>query len=250
MLALERRELIKEILFEEKSVLVSDLAGRFSVTEETIRRDLKKFEQDGLLTRTYGGAFIQSGTENDVEYSLRVSAFVNSKEIIAEKCVDIIKNGDSIFLDSSTTAYYIAKAIKHLRITVVTNSILILNELTNIENIRLVVIGGLFHSKSMSFMSKTTHDVLEMYCMDKVFISCRSLSMDGGITDSTEVLANFRQKVCGRSTYAYIIADYSKFNKNSFVKICDYDKIVGIISDYDYGEDWKAFAEKNNFELL
>lgn len=250
MLAIERREKIKEILFEDKSVLVSDLAKQFSVTEETIRRDLKKFEQDGLLTRTYGGAFIQNGTENDVEYSLRISAFVDSKNIIAQKCLTVIKNGDSIFLDSSTTAYYIAKSIKHLRLTVLTNSILIINELTNLENIRLVAIGGHFNSRSMSFISKTTMDMLDMYYLDKVFISCRSLSIEDGIMDSTEILAELRQKVCTRSKNTYLIADYSKFNKNSFVKICDYKEIVGIISDYEYDDDWKELAKDKNIKLI
>lgn len=250
MLAVERIEKIKENLFENKSVLVAELAKEFSVTEETIRRDLKKLEKDGFLTRTYGGAFIQIGTENDVNYSLRVSAFVDSKNIIAKKCMSIIQNGDSIFLDSSTTAFYIAKIIKHMRITVVTNSVLIMNELVEVDNIRLVLIGGLFNKKSMDFISKTTMDMLDMYCMDKVFISCRSLSIKSGIMDSTELLAEVRQKASKRSKDTYIIADYSKFNKDSFIRICDFEDIVGIISDYDYDDKWRELAKKTGIKLI
>ncbi len=250
MLAVKRIEKIKENLFENKSVLVAELAKEFSVTEETIRRDLKKLEKDGFLTRTYGGAFIQIGTENDVNYSLRVSAFVESKNTIAKKCLSVIQNGDSIFLDSSTTAFYIAKSIKHMRITIVTNSVLIMNELIGVDNIRLVLIGGLFNKKSMDFISKTTMDMLDMYCLDKVFISCRSLSIDGGVMDSTELLAEVRQKAAKRGREAYIIADYSKFNKNSFIKICEFEDIVGIISDYDYDVNWKKLAAKTGIKLI
>lgn len=93
-------------------------------------------------------------------------------------------------------------------------------------------------------------DMLDMYYLDKVFISCRSLSIEDGIMDSTEILAELRQKVCTRSKNTYLIADYSKFNKNSFVKICDYKEIVGIISDYEYDDDWKELAKNKNIKLI
>ena len=93
-------------------------------------------------------------------------------------------------------------------------------------------------------------DMLDMYCMDKVFISCRSLSVESGIMDSTELLAEIRQKAAKRSKDTYVIADYSKFNKNSFIKICEFKDIVGIISDYEYDEKWEKLAEKEGLTLI
>ena len=144
MLAVTRKTKIKEIILERKSITVLELAKRFSVTEETIRRDFKQLEDEGFLTRTYGGAFIQDGVANNIDLTIRETAYTENKQNIAEKCQNIINNGDSIFLDSSTTALQIAKAIKNMRLTVSSNSLLIINELCEKENIHLVTLGGTY----------------------------------------------------------------------------------------------------------
>ena len=154
MLAIERRACIKETIQEQKSVAVSDLARRFDVTEETIRRDLKVLESQGVLTRTYGGAFIQGGAINEVDVTLRETSYVDAKRQIAAQCLQLIRNGDSIFLDSSTTALEIARAIRDMRLTVLTNSLLIADVLSHSESIRLQVIGGVLQPQSMSFLGE------------------------------------------------------------------------------------------------
>ena len=95
MLPIDRRNYIKNILAEKKSVTVSELSKEFNVTEETIRRDLNLLEKEGVLIRTYGGAFIQEGTLNVIDYSLREANHVESKKI-AEN-VSNLYNGDSVF---------------------------------------------------------------------------------------------------------------------------------------------------------
>ena len=142
MLAVTRKSEIKDIVLEKKSVTVTELAKIFSVTEETIRRDLKQLESEGFLTRTYGGAFIQDGVENNIDLSIRETAYLKNKQAIASRCRELIHNGDSIFLDSSTTTLTIAKAINDMRLTVVTNSLMIINELCDKANIHLIAIGG------------------------------------------------------------------------------------------------------------
>ena len=161
MLAVERRACIKETIQEQKSVAVSDLARRFDVTEETIRRDLKVLEAQGVLTRTYGGAFIQGGAINEVDVTLRETSYVEAKRQIAAQCLHLIRNGDSIFLDSSTTALEIARAIRDMRLTVLTNSLLIADVLSHSESIRLQVIGGVLQPQSMSFLGEAALAALE-----------------------------------------------------------------------------------------
>lgn len=151
MLAVTRKSEIKDIVLEKKSVTVTELAKIFSVTEETIRRDLKQLESEGFLTRTYGGAFIQDGVENNIDLSIRETAYLKNKQAIASRCRELIHNGDSIFLDSSTTTLTIAKAISDMRLTVVTNSLMIINELCDKANIHLIAIGGQLYSEGKSF---------------------------------------------------------------------------------------------------
>jgi len=250
MLAVARRTQIKEILLEKKSVTVTELSKRFSVTEETIRRDLQQLEDEGFLTRTYGGAFIQEGVLNDVDLALRETAYVDSKELIAAVCAEHIHHGDTIFLDASTTATFIAKHIKNMRVTVVTNSMMAVDQLKDSESVHLICIGGTYSIKSKAFNGNATLRGLADYYLDKAFLSCRALSMDHGITDSNEEIAAVRQMLLKSSNKSFLIADRSKFDKTSFVRLCSYDDIDAVVSDYNFSQEWIDFLQSKNVEVL
>lgn len=249
MLAVTRKTKIREMILEKKSVTVTELSKLFSVTEETIRRDLKQLEDEGFLTRTYGGAFIQDGVENNVDLTIRQTAYIENKQEIATKCLNIIHNGDSIFLDSSTTALQIAKAIGHMKLTVVSNSLLIINELCDKEDITLISLGGTYFPQDKAFLGYAAQKNLENFYFDKVFISCRSVSMDHGITDSREPLAYIRQNLISRGKQIYLIADFSKFDKTSFLSISDFTPITALITDKSLSGEWKDFLREHNTEL-
>ena len=112
MLALERRNLILEKLQEEKRVVVSELSQLYSVSEETIRRDLDKLEKEGLATKSYGGAVINEDVGIDLPFNVRKNQNVQGKQKMAEIAASMVNDGDHIFLDASTTAVFVAKALK------------------------------------------------------------------------------------------------------------------------------------------
>ena len=112
MLALERRNLILEKLQEEKRVVVSELSQLYNVSEETIRRDLDKLEKEGLATKSYGGAVINEDVGIDLPFNVRKNQNVQGKQKMAEIAASMVNDGDHIFLDASTTAVFVAKALK------------------------------------------------------------------------------------------------------------------------------------------
>ena len=112
MLALERRNLILEKLQEEKRVVVSELSQLYNVSEETIRRDLDKLEKEGLATKSYGGAVINEDVGIDLPFNIRKNQNVQGKQKMAEIAASMVNDGDHIFLDASTTAVFVAKALK------------------------------------------------------------------------------------------------------------------------------------------
>ena len=112
MLALERRNLILEKLQAEKRVVVSELSQLYSVSEETIRRDLDKLEKEGLATKSYGGAVINEDVGIDLPFNIRKNQNVQGKQKMAEIAASMVNDGDHIFLDASTTAVFVAKALK------------------------------------------------------------------------------------------------------------------------------------------
>lgn len=249
MLPITRKNKIKEMIIEQKSVTVAKLTSLFKVTEETIRRDLKQLEDEGLLKRTYGGAYISEGVQNDVDINLREYIHIEGKRKIAARCVKFIKNGDSIFLDASTTSLAIASMLTNQKITVVTNSVKIVNSLIENTSIQVVVIGGLLASSSLSNLGKTTEESMKSYFFDSAFISCRSISMEHGITDSNEQQATIRRIAAKHANKVYLIADFTKFNKTSFVKIGDYDIINNVIVDEHLPKKWRQFLDEKGINL-
>lgn len=249
MLPIERKNSIKKMLAENKSVTVSELSRLFNVTEETIRRDLNLLEKEGVLIRTYGGAFIQEGTLNEIDYSLREANHVKSKKNIAEKCIKYVQSGDSVFLDSSTTAAYIARAISKMKITVLTDSLKIISMLSNYDNIKLIGTGGELSLRSMSFIGPGAIHSIEQYYVDIAFISCRSISLENHITDSNEYLAQVRQHVIDRSDKTFIVADFSKFGRTSFYHICHFQKIYAVVTDRTLDQDWHTTFGKYNVKI-
>lgn len=249
MLAVNRREKIKELLLENKSVVVAELARMFEVTEETIRRDLAVMEKQNLLTRTYGGAFVQDGVLNDISAGLRENVLVDTKNRIATEALDFISNGDSIFIDHSTTCVSLARLLAGRRIVVTTTSLFVANIIKEFSDIRLHLIGGELNSTTMSFVGAGAYKMLSRYCFDKCFVSCRSLSMQFGITDGIEAIAQMRAEAIARAHTPYLLCDHTKFGRTSFSTICGFEAVHGIISDTPPSEEWRAFLREKGVAL-
>lgn len=246
LLAVDRKNKIKDILSEKKSITVTELTGYFDVTEETIRRDLKLLAKEGFLKKTYGGAYITDGVQNDVNVNLREHIHVEGKKKIAKRCLELIKMGDSIFLDASTTALVLATMLDDKKLTVVTNSLKIINILAVKKNITTIVIGGTLYHNSLSHVGPGAESYLQNYYYDTAFISCRSISMLHGITDSNEQQANVRKTVVSHANLVCLMLDHTKINRTSFVKICEFGQINQVVTDEALTSDWREFLTERN----
>ena len=139
MLAIERRNAILEKLQNEKRVVVSELSALYDVSEETIRRDLEKLESEGLAVKSYGGAVLNENANVEVPFNVRKNKNVVGKQKIAELIAKMVQEGEHIFLDASSTAVAIAKAIKSRKnITIITNSLQIAIELLEEPNCKVI----------------------------------------------------------------------------------------------------------------
>lgn len=246
MLAITRRQVIKDLLQEHKSVTITDLASRLNVTKETIRRDLRVMEEENELIRTHGGAYILEGVQNDLDISTRQVLKTAEKEIIAQKCDALIQTGDIIYLDNSTTAWFIAHKIVSRKITVLTTSLEIANILSVSPSIRLILIGGEFSVKAKGFEGDSTIRNLQHYYMDKAFISCRSVSMKHGLTDTNDNSALIHKLVIEHTKKKYVVIDHSKLDNVSFTDVAPLDALDGIVMDKEFSDEWKTYLTEHN----
>ena len=248
MLARDRVNMIMEILQQNGSALVSELSAQFGVTEETIRRDLSTLEKENKLRRVHGGAYISKEFEKEIPVNLRRQLCTNEKNAIASACLDFISDGDTIFLDRSTTACQIARLLKekNYRVTVVTNSFEICTELASSETVRLISLGGTYHVSTSSFSGNITHESISKIYAAKSFISCSGMQLDFGMGDNFETEAQIRLDMLKNSRERYLIVDHYKIGKIASFFIADYSQIDVVITDYEINDEWRAlFSSKN-----
>ncbi|WP_274364356.1 DeoR/GlpR family DNA-binding transcription regulator [Paenibacillus thermotolerans] len=233
MLVAERYEKIVQLVNERGSIRVTELSELCEVTEETIRRDLDRLEQAGRLRRSHGGAVSVKGvqTQPEIPYSEREIINAEEKKRIAEEAVKLIRPKDRIVLDASTTAWYMARIVPDIPLTVLTNSIKVAMELSGKEKITVLSTGGLLASSSLSYVGPLAERSLDAYHVDKTFLSCKGVHPERGISESNELQAKIKQKMVGMADEVILLADSSKFGVQAFTHVADVTEINAIISD-------------------
>ena len=175
----------------QQRIIVSELVTPCQVSQETIRRDLSQLEKRGLLQRSHGGAVpvkkqnasIQGNNravrENELSFRQRINEHVDAKMSIAKRALDFITPGDCILLDSSTTCWYLARQLPDIELTVLTNSLRIVQTLAARGSIRTICLGGEYSDRDEDFHGVVAEQPLREFQMNKIFFSCSSLGNDG-----------------------------------------------------------------------
>lgn len=250
MLALERRKIILEKIHKDKKVIVSELSKEFDVSEETIRRDLEKLADEGHVIKSYGGAVINEIGSIDLPFNVRWKANAAGKQKIAELVNKEVKDGEHIFLDASTTAVFIAKNLKQKKhLTIITNSIEILLELSDVTDWNIIDTGGTLKGDSMSLVGKKATDNIERYNADKVFLSCKGIDMKKGVTEGNDETGSIKQSMIESSSKVYLTVDSTKFDKIAFSTICPLSRIDVIITDKKPEEKWITLLGEKGIEI-
>ncbi len=251
MLALERQKKILELLSIEGAVMVSRLSAELGVTDETVRRDLEKLEAKELLRRTHGGALPIDEGSYELSLEKRKGLNVEAKQAIAHKAVQFIASGDSVFLDASTTTFYMAKEIKNMKnVTVITNSIRVINELSGVEGIKAIAVGGVV-SNNQSLVGATAENyITENYFADKMFFSSKGIGNSVGILEGNEQECYIKQRMIANSRIHYYLCDKSKVGRVGYMKLTALENIEYLITDAKFDEELSGIMEENGVEVI
>lgn len=238
----DRRNLIVELLREQGSVVVTDLAKRLNVSEVSIRTDLRILEEQNLLTRFHGGAGLPQNQDNETFLDDRYLISSDPKTQIAKAAVALVKEGDTIILDSGSTTMIIAnELLKVKNITVITNNLPAAFVLSDSVDITLVICGGYVRHKTRSMHGSLTEESLRGIRADIMFVGADGVDPKVGLTTFNEgygistVMANASAKVVG-------VVDSTKFNRNGFNLVLPMSKLNLLITDSN-------LPEKNRIEL-
>ena len=251
MLTLERQNEIYELIKKKKSVSIDELAKRFYISPASIRRDLVKLEQNGLIKRTYGGAILIDGFNAETPLLIREAEQIGEKERIAQHACEMVRDRDTVFMDSSSTTRFMAKYLNpKMNITIITNGIRLMTDLSEQQNVTVYGIGGKLRHHSLSMIGSQAETSLSNFWASTLFFSCTALSIQHGAMDSSDGEAEVRKKMMSLCRTKVLLCDHTKFDRTAFYRICGFEDIDAIITDEQPSAQWQQYFTQHSVHLL
>lgn len=251
MIPNQRREKIFELIQEDGSAKVIDLAKIFKVTEVTIRQDLEKLEKDGLIIKEHGGAFLKNIKDQVQAFSLRDHDNIEKKELIAKKCLEFIESGDTIILDSGSTTTEIAKNLKGMKqLTVITNALNIALMLGAEPGIEVIVTGGEFKPPTLSLTGQKAADFFKGLNVQKLFLATAGISLKAGLTYPSISDLVVKKAMIEAAETRYLVADSTKIGKTALASLGALSLIDYIITDPNIEEKHRQVFKDHEIELI
>ena len=256
MYSIERKSEILKILEQNGRAGVEELSALFNSSRETIRRDLRELEDKGLLKRTHGGAVLDktfSSTTSEFPVGAREILRFKEKDTICKSAASFIKNGDSIFVDNSSTCLYLVQYIPaDFQITLITNSIKLLIESMESKrsNLMSICLGGFFNRNNLSTYGNISQKNAADFFPNKSFMSCAGIHLPDQLTDSSYLEVDTKRLMIERSQEVFILADYTKFDRLGPVFLSKYSSIDYLITDQKANPQKFAPLEKAGIKVI
>ncbi|NOX17648.1 MAG: DeoR/GlpR transcriptional regulator [Chlorobi bacterium] len=237
-LTLDRRAKLLELLGSNGQVKVHELSAKFNVSEVTIRNDLDHLESKNLLIRTRGGALKTQRVGIDYHLNVKRKKNYKEKQAIGSKTAELIKEGDTIILDSGTTTMEVAKNISNIKnLTVITNALNIASQLVDYPDIKVIIPGGSLRRTSLSLIGAPAEQSLKNYFCDKLIMGVDGISFEYGITTPNIEEAHINRVMIDIAKEVIVVADSSKFLRRSFALISGINKIHTVVTDKNIPEE-------------
>jgi len=234
----ERRRIILEELQQNKQVNISKLNDQFGVSEVTLRKDLRYLENKNLLIRSRGGAMLPVKVSDDLSVQKRMVINLEQKKSIAIAASSLIKEGDTIILDSGTTLMQLAKHLEKIkRLTIITNALDIVLKLSEFSNLKIIVPGGIFRKNSFSLVGVTAVENFQMFRADKYFVSADGINAEGIFTANLEE-GQIAKIIMSHAKENIVLVDSSKFDRSGIINFAPLAKIHTIVTDKNIPQNY------------
>lgn len=251
-LMLDRRMQIVELLRQQGTVRVQDLADLFEVSEVTIRNDLAQLEKEGLIIRDRGGALLnQQGHSRLIAFDQRTGLCLEEKRRIGSAAAQFVAPGDTIIMDAGTTVVEMTRHLAHARpLTVVTNALNVAAEMGKHPDARVLLLGGTVHYATFSTLGSMVEQGLSDLVVQTVFLAAQSVEPDVGVTDTSLEIAQVKRAMVRAARRVILLADSSKWQRTGFVKVVPFSAIHMVVTDTNLSGEARSAIERQGVELL
>ncbi len=244
-----RQKKILEQLQHKGFLSIDELVDFFSVTPQTIRRDLTSLAEENLIQRHHGGAAMGSNSVN-VSYQSRKILNLEAKQRIAEQIASMIPNGSSLFINIGTTNECVAKALlDHRDLNVVTNNIHVASILSTKEDFKVIIAAGEVRHRDGGIIGEATRDFISQFQMDYGIISISAINDEGALLDYDFREVKVAQAIIAQSRAVILGADHSKFGRSAMVKQGTLNQVDHFVTDQSVPEPVAALLQEYDVRL-
>ena len=249
MIVEERRNRLLELIRRQGFVALPDLSRELAVSESTVRRDLDYLEESGAARRTHGGVFYTGGSPKLPHFEVRQPAQWDKKRAIAARAAALIEDGDTLLLDGGTTTYEVARLLVGRHLQVVTNSLPVANLFAAHANTDLILVGGYIYPRTGVSLGPYANKMLANLNVRKTVLSVAGIN-ERGYFNSNLLLVETEQAMLAAADQAIVVADSTKFGKQSLALLAPLDAIDVLVVDAEIDAHWKSRVEQSGVELL
>lgn len=247
----ERQKQILSLLAKQRRLSVADIVEKFSVSEATARRDLETLASVGKVQRVHGGAIAVEQAPPELPILERETEQVDEKSRIGQAAAALVKDGTSVFLGSGTTVLETAKYLRERKnLTVITNSLPVLNTLAGLKEITVVSLGGQLRDSELSFIGHIAEQTLAQLRVDMVIMGTRGISLEHGLTNDylPETLTDRAILKIGQKVI--IVADHTKINRVATALLAPLDAMQIFVTDLDADKKFVQSLKKQKIEVV
>ncbi len=242
----DRLRELEEYMQQKRSATIPELCEHFNVSLNTIRRDIKELVKNGSVSKVYGG-ILWNQEENIVPFTARSTVAIDEKRHIGSLAASLVEDGETIYIDSGTTAVHLLQFIAlRKNVTVVSNSLIVFNEIQKYPELNLLAAGGIFNQKTKSFVGLTAVTGLNDIRIRKAFMSASGFSIEAGATNNSLHEAEIKRAVINRAQKVVLMVDHTKLDRAAAICFCDLDQLACFITDRRPPDKYMKFFEQNH----
>jgi DeoR family transcriptional regulator, glycerol-3-phosphate regulon repressor len=231
MLSNQRQAEILRLVREQRTCTITDLAGQFDVSDETIRRNIKPLIADGLLIKVHGGVMLPERLD-EPPFQRRMAASLDGKRAIGARLAELVRDGDSLILDGGTTCVHIAQALAaRSRLTVVTHSIEVARVLASRNGNRVFIAGGELRADDCAAFGDSVLAFLRQFHVRYAIVSVTAVDLQGRFMDALPADVAFAQAAFAQADQRVVAADHAKFGHSALVHAFGSDAVDLLVTD-------------------
>lgn len=245
-----RLDAMEQYILQNEQVTISDLQDHFEVSVNTLRRDLDELETRGHVTKIYGGAAARNSASL-ISMPRRFQMSVPGKRLIGELAASVIPDGTTIFIDSGSTTYNIIRHLGAKRgLTLVTHSLIAINEASRLKEINTISLGGIYNASLGAFVGISSLDSIKTLSVKVAVMAATGVSIKRGLTNTTYFEAEIKRVITSNCEKIVLLADHKKFDRDAMISYCPLERVSTVVTDEPPSPKYMEFFKKHGINVL